>query len=56
MCIGDISRGERVQYQKLGDRVSIDIFDTSDIRAAIEELESIELEFERLASLADDKS
>jgi len=49
-------RGENAKYQKLGNRVSIDIFDTSDIRAAIKELKSIELEFERLANLADDKS
>jgi hypothetical protein len=46
---------DRAKYQKLGNRVSIDIFDTSEIRAAIEELKSIELEFERLANLTSDK-
>ena len=36
------------KFKKQGNRVSIDIFDTSDIRAAIAELKEIELEFERL--------
>ncbi len=36
------------KYKKLGNRVSIDIFDTSDINAAIMELKEIEQEFERL--------
>jgi hypothetical protein len=39
---------EAAQFKKQGSRVSIDIFDTSDIRAAIAELKEIELEFERL--------
>jgi hypothetical protein len=39
---------EATQFKKQGSRVSIDIFDTSDIRAAIAELKEIELEFERL--------
>ena len=46
---------DSAKYQKLGNRLSIDIFDTSNIRAAIEELKSIELEFERLANLTSDK-
>ena len=45
--------GNSLKFQKLGSRVSIDIFDTSDIRAAIAELKEIELEFEQLANLAD---
>ena len=39
---------EATKFKKQGSRVSIDIFDTSDIRAAIAELKEIELEFERL--------
>ena len=39
------------KFHKLGNRVAIDIFDTSDIRAAIAELKEIEIEFERLANL-----
>ena len=39
------------KFHKLGNRVAIDIFDTSDIRAAIAELKEIEIEFERLADL-----
>ena len=46
---------DRAKYQKLGNYVSIDIFATSDIRAAIEELKSIELEFEKLENLTSDK-
>ena len=40
------------KFHKLGNRVAIDIFDTSDIRAAITELKEIEIEFERLANLS----
>ena len=36
------------KYKKLGNHVSIDIFDTSDINAAIMELKEIEQEFESL--------
>ena len=36
------------KFKKLGSRVSIDIFDTSDINAAIMELKEIEREFESL--------
>mgnify|MGYP001157493977 FL=1 len=36
------------KYKKLGNRVSIDIFDTTDINAAIVELKEIEQELERL--------
>ena len=39
---------EKGQFKRLGSRVSIDIFDTSDIRAAIAELKEIEREFENL--------
>ena len=41
------------KYKKLGNRVSIDIFDTSDINAAIMELKEIEEEFERLLKNTD---
>ena len=41
------------KYKKLGNRVSIDIFDTSDINAAILELKEIEQEFERLLKNTD---
>ena len=41
------------KYKKLGNRVSIDIFDTSDINAAILELKEIEKEFERLLKNTD---
>ena len=51
-CVSDHNLKSRVreqgQFQKLGSRVSIDIFDTSDIRAAIAELKEIEREFEIL--------
>ena len=46
-CLSGNGR-EQGQFKKLGNRVSIDIFDTSDIRAAIAELKEIELEFESL--------
>ena len=46
-----IVAGEANQFKKLGNRVSIDIFDTSDIRAAIAELKEIELEFEQLLEI-----
>ena len=41
------------KYKKLGNRVSIDIFDTSDINAAIMELKEIEQEFEKLLKNTD---
>lgn len=44
------------KYKKLGNRVSIDIFDTSDINAAILELKEIEQEFERLLKDTDTAS
>ena len=44
------------KYKKSGNRVSIDIFDTSDINAAILELKEIEQEFERLLKDTDDGS
>ena len=44
------------KYKKLGNRVSIDIFDTSDINAAIMELKEIEKEFERLLKNTDASS
>ena len=44
------------KYKKLGHRVSIDIFDTSDINAAILELKEIEQEFERLLKDTDTSS
>ena len=51
-CILDENLRSRVrkegQFKRLGSRVSIDIFDTSDIRAAIAELKEIEREFENL--------
>jgi adenylate cyclase len=46
--------GNTTRFHKLGSRVAIDIFDTSDIRAAIAELKEIEIEFERLADLSPD--
>jgi len=45
-----------LRFQKLGNRVAIDIFDTSDIRAAIAELKEIELEFEQLANLKEEEN
>ena len=39
---------QQSNYKKFGNRVSIDIFDTSDINAAIIELKEIEKEFEKL--------
>ena len=51
-CISDDNLKSKVseqgQFKRLGSRVSIDIFDTSDIRAAIAELKEIEREFESL--------
>ena len=51
-CISDDNLKSKVseqgQFKRLGSRVSIDIFDTSDIRAAIAELKEIEREFENL--------
>ena len=44
------------KYKKLGNRVSIDIFDTSDINAAIMELKEIEQEFENLFKNTDASS
>ena len=44
------------KYKKSGNRVSIDIFDTSDINAAILELKEIEQEFERSLKDTDDDS
>lgn len=46
--------GQNATFRKLGNRVAIDVFDTSDIRAAIAELKEIELELERLANLKND--
>ena len=48
-----IEKKHSSQYKKLGNRVSIDIFDTSDINAAIKELKEIEKEFENLLKNTD---
>ena len=58
-CISDDNLKSKVseqgQFKRLGSRVSIDIFDTSDIRAAIAELKEIEREFESLLEGKDGK-
>ena len=58
-CISDDNLKSKVseqgQFKRLGSRVSIDIFDTSDIRAAIAELKQIEREFESLLEGKDGK-
>jgi len=49
----DSHRGDRQQLSHMGQRVEVNVFDSSDIRAAIEELREIQLSFEQRLSKSD---